>query len=78
MKPSIPALRELGGGLVVAPAEKASLMGSQFDSKILIIISSLSLLCLVSISLGAILWLSELMSSCVCLSIVICMGVLIP
>ena len=30
---SIPALRELGGGLVVAPAEKASLLGSQFDSK---------------------------------------------
>ena len=33
MKPSIFALREPGGGLVVAPAEKASLLGSQFESK---------------------------------------------
>ena len=33
VKPSIPALRGPGGGLVVAPAEKASLLGSQFDSK---------------------------------------------
>ena len=31
--PSIPALRGLGGGLVVAPAEKASLLGFQFNSK---------------------------------------------
>ena len=29
VKPSIPALRGLGGGLVVAPAGKASLLGSQ-------------------------------------------------
>ena len=34
VKPSIAALRGLGGGLVVAPAEKASLLGSQFDSKL--------------------------------------------
>ena len=33
MKHSIPALREPGGGLVLAPAEKDSLLGSQFDSK---------------------------------------------
>ena len=33
MKPSIPALRGPRGGLVVAPAEKATLLGSQFDSK---------------------------------------------
>ena len=33
VKPSIPALMGPGGGLVVAPAEKASLLGSQFDSK---------------------------------------------
>ena len=33
MKPSIPALRGLGDGLVVAPVEKASLQGFQFDSK---------------------------------------------
>ena len=32
MKLSIPALRGPGGGLVVAPAEKASLLCSQFDS----------------------------------------------
>ena len=29
----IPALGEPGGGLVVAHAEKASLLGSQFESK---------------------------------------------
>ena len=33
VKRSIPTLRGQGGGLVVAPAEKASLLGSQFDSK---------------------------------------------
>ena len=33
VKPYIPALREHGGGLVVVPAEKASLLGWQFDSK---------------------------------------------
>ena len=33
MKPSIPALRGPGGFLVVSPAEKLSLLGSQFDSK---------------------------------------------
>ena len=33
MKPSITALRGHGGGLAVAPAEKASLLGSQFDRK---------------------------------------------
>ena len=33
VKPSIPALRGPGCGLVVAPVEKASLLGSQFDSK---------------------------------------------
>ena len=33
MKPYIPPLREPGCGLVVAPTEKASLIGSQFDSK---------------------------------------------
>ena len=33
VKPSIPALRGPGGGLVVAPAEKDSLLGSQKDSK---------------------------------------------
>ena len=33
VKPSISALRGLGGGLVVASAEKDSLLGSQFDSK---------------------------------------------
>ena len=33
VKPSIPALGGLGGGLLVGPAGKASLLGSQFDSK---------------------------------------------
>ena len=33
MKLSIPAHNVPGGGLVVAPAEKASLLGSNFDSK---------------------------------------------
>ena len=33
VKSSIPPLQGTGGGLVVAPAEKASLLGSQFDSK---------------------------------------------
>ena len=33
MKPSIPALRGFGVGLVVASAEKSSLLISQFDSK---------------------------------------------
>ena len=34
MKPSIPALLGPEGGLVVAPSEKAPLLGSQFDSKL--------------------------------------------
>ena len=34
VKPSIPALRGTGGCLVEAPSEKASLIGSQFDSKL--------------------------------------------
>ena len=33
MKPSIQALRGPAGGLVVTPDEKASLLGSHFDSK---------------------------------------------
>ena len=33
VKPSIPARRGPGGAMVVAPAEKASLLCSQFDSK---------------------------------------------
>ena len=33
VKPPIPDLRGPGDGLVVAPAEKASLTGYQFDSK---------------------------------------------
>ena len=33
VKQSIPALRRLGAGLVVAPAEKASRLGYRFDSK---------------------------------------------
>ena len=33
VKPPIPAPRRLGGGLVLAPAEKASLLGSRFTCK---------------------------------------------
>ena len=33
VKPAIPALKWPGDGLVMAPAEKASLLCSQFDSK---------------------------------------------
>ena len=36
VKPSIPALREPGYGLVVAPVEKASVLASQFDSKLFV------------------------------------------
>ena len=57
LQPSIPALRRAGGGLVVAPAEKAPLLGSQFDSK-----QCLDHLCLVSFSRGAILCPSGLLS----------------
>ena len=32
-KPSIPALRDPGGALVMSPAEKASLLGALFDNK---------------------------------------------
>ena len=64
-----------GSGLEVAPAEKASLMGSQFYSKQ--VREQLSLLCLVSVFLSAILWPSELPSSCVCFLILMHMGVLI-
>ena len=41
------------------------------------LVSSLSLLCLVSLTLGAILWPSELLYSCVCFSTLRCVGVLI-
>ena len=40
----------------MSPAEKASLLGSQFDSKQCRVVSSSSHICLVSLSLGAILW----------------------
>ena len=55
VKQSIPALRGPGGGLVMAPAEKVSLLGSQFDSK-QYRVSSSSYLYLDSPILGAILW----------------------
>ena len=59
VKPSSPALKGPGGGLVVAPAEKASLLGFQLS---LDKHSSLSLHCLVSLNIGAIFWASELLS----------------
>ena len=52
--------KALQGGLVVASADKASLLGSQFDSKLCR--EQLSLLCLIFLTLCPILWLSELLS----------------
>ena len=75
VKPFIPALRGPGGGLVVARAVKASLLGSQFDCKQCL--SSSSPLCLVSLSLGSILWPSGLLSYCVCFLILTHIVVLI-
>ena len=59
VKLSIPALKGPRCGLVVAPAEKASLLGSQFDSKQCREQSVTRLTC--SLSLGAIIWPSELL-----------------
>ena len=73
---SIPALGGPAGGLVVAHAEKSSILVSQFDSKQCR--EQLSVIYLVYLSLGAILWPSELLTSCVCFSILIRMMVLIP
>ena len=75
VKPSIPALRGTGSGLVVAPGEKASLLGCQFDSKQCV--SSSSHHCLVSLIIGAILWPSGLLSFCICFLILTHMVVLI-
>ena len=75
-KPSILALKGPGCGLVVAPAEKATLLGSQFDSKQCCEQFGTPLSCF-PLSIGAILWPSELLSPCVCFSILIRMGVLI-
>ena len=75
VKPSNPALRGPGGGLVVAPAENASLLGLSFTARSFM--SSLSLLCFVSLSIGEILCPSKLLSSWVCFSILIHLGVLI-
>ena len=62
---------------MVAPTEKVSLLGFQFDSKHSL--SSLSHICLVSlIPIGAILLPSELLSSCVCFSILISYGSVDP
>ena len=76
VKPSIPALRGPGGDLAVAPAEKASLPGSQLDSK-QCREQFVTLLSCFPPYIGPILWRSELLSSCVCFSNLICGGVLI-
>ena len=52
VKLSMLALRETGGGLVVAPAEKASLLALSLTANS--VVSSLSLHCFFSLSLGAI------------------------
>ena len=74
VEPSIPTLRMLGGGLVLAPAQKASWALSLTGSSV---VSSSSYLCLVSLTLSAILWPSELPSFCVCFFILTHMVVLI-
>ena len=63
VKHSIPALRGQRGGLVVAHAEKMSLYALSFTAGS--VVSSLSFICLVSFSLGAILRPSGLLCSCV-------------
>ena len=75
MKPSVTALSGPGGGLVVAPAQKASLMGFQFDSNQCRDQFVTALTC--SLRLGAILWPSGLVSFCVCFFILTHMVVLI-
>ena len=65
VKPSIPVLWGPGCSLVVAHAEKASHLGSELDSKQYQ--QRLSLVCVVSVSQGVILWLSALLTFCVCL-----------
>ena len=76
VKPAIPGLRRPGGCLVMAPAEKAPHLGSQFDSK-QCREQFITPLRLVYLSLGAILWPSGLMSFCVCFLILTHMVVLI-
>ena len=75
VKPSSPALIRPRGGLVVTAGEKASLLCCQFDTKQCR--EQFVIPCLVSPSLGVILWPSKLLFSCVCFLILILMGVLI-
>ena len=75
VKPSILALSWPGGGLVVSLAEKASFLGSPFDSNSAM--SSSAHFCHVALSLGAILWLSGFQSFCICFLILTHMVILI-
>ena len=75
VKPSIPALRglEVVWWWILLRKPHSWAVSLTVSS----VVSILSVLCLVSLSLGAILWPSELLSSCVCFSILIRIGVLI-
>ena len=73
VKNSIPVVRGSRGGLMVDPADKASLLSSQFDSKQCREQLVTPMSCIPP-SICAILWLSELLPSCVCFLILICMG----
>ena len=75
VKPYIPAPRGARWWFGVAPAEKASLLGSQFDSKQCREQFMTPLSCFHG--LGVILWPSGLLSFCVCFFILIHMLVLI-
>ena len=70
VKPSIPALRGPRDGLVEAPAEKDSLLSSQFNSKQCHEQFVTPLSCFPNLSV--ILWPSKFLSSCICF--LICMG----
>ena len=73
VKPSFPALRRAESGLVVAPAENASILALSLP--VSSVVSSLLLLCLVSLCLDVIIWPPELLSSFVCFLILIHIGV---
>ena len=75
VKPSVPPLRGPGGGLVVARAEKVSLLGSQFDRKQCREQFVTPLICFSQSTCNF--WPSELLCFCVCFLILTHMVVLI-
>ena len=75
VRPSIPARMEPGGGLVVAPAANASLLGSQFDSKLCREQFVPTLSCFLQSRCNSLAFRTSVLR--VCFSILICIGVLI-